>query len=320
LSEGENILKKRKKIIIGSRGSKLALIQANWVKSQLEEANKEIEIVIETIKTTGDKITDVPLAKIGSIGLFTKELENALLEKKVDLVVHSAKDMPTEIPDGLEIGAITERKDPHDVLISKGDLALRDLPQNAKIGTSSLRRIAQLLAFRPDITTVDLRGNLDTRLKKLESGELDAIIVARAGLLRLDLSDKASEIISYDIMLPAVGQGALCIEIRDIDEDIKETISILNHYETMYAVKAERVLLAKLQGGCQVPIGALAEIVFPVNLKLEAVVCSLDGSTVLRDSFAGKVDDFIDIGHSLAHKLAAMGGSRILEEIRKELA
>ncbi len=313
-------MKKRKKIIIGSRGSKLALIQANWVKSQLEEANKEIEIVIETIKTTGDKITDVPLAKIGNIGLFTKELENALLEKKVDLVVHSAKDMPTEIPERLEIGAITERRDPHDALISKGNLALRDLPQNAKIGTSSLRRIAQLLAFRPDLTTVDLRGNLDTRLKKLESGELDAIIVARAGLLRLDLADKASEIIPYDIMLPAVGQGALCIEIRDIDEDIKEAISILNHPETMYAVKAERVLLAKLQGGCQVPIGALAEIVFPVNLKLEAVVCSLDGSTILRNSFTGKVDDFVDIGHSLAHRLAAMGGTKILEEIRKELA
>ena len=177
-------MNKRNKIIIGSRGSKLALIQANWVKAQLEESNKETEFVIEIIKTTGDKITDAPLARIGGVGLFTKELENALLENKVDLVVHSAKDVPTEIPDGLIIGAVTERKDPHDVLISKNNSTLRDLPQNAKIGTSSLRRIAQLLAFRPDISIVDLRGNLDTRLKKLESGGLDAIIVARAGLLR----------------------------------------------------------------------------------------------------------------------------------------
>ncbi|MEE9260512.1 MAG: hydroxymethylbilane synthase [Candidatus Scalindua sediminis] len=313
-------MKKRKKIVIGSRGSKLALIQANWVKSQLEESNPDIKFSIEKFKTKGDKLTDAPLSRLGGTGLFTKELENALLDNKVDLIVHSAKDVPTEIPEGLVLGAFPKREDPHDVLISKNNQCLKDLPQNAVIGTSSLRRRAQILAFRQDLKVVDLRGNLDTRLKKLDSGDLDAIVVARAGLLRFSLSEKASEIIPYDIMLPAVGQGALCIEIRDIDDEVKEIISILNHHETMCEVKTERVLLAKLQGGCQVPIGAHTEIVFPVNLKLEAVVCSLDGTTIIRDSIEGKIDDFADIGYELAYKLLRMGGDTILEEIRKNLA
>ena len=313
-------MKKRKKIVIGSRGSKLALIQANWVKSQLEESNPGIKFSIEKFKTKGDKLTDAPLSRLGGTGLFTKELENALLDNKVDLIVHSAKDVPTEIPEGLVLGAFPKREDPHDVLISKNNQCLKDLPQNAVIGTSSLRRRAQILAFRQDLKVVDLRGNLDTRLKKLDSGDLDAIVVARAGLLRFSLSEKASEIIPYDIMLPAVGQGALCIEIRDNDDEVKEIISILNHHETMCEVKTERVLLAKLQGGCQVPIGAHTEIVFPVNLKLEAVVCSLDGTTIIRDSIEGKIDDFADIGYELAYKLLRMGGDTILEEIRKTLA
>lgn len=313
-------MKKRKKIVIGSRGSKLALIQANWVKSQLEESNPDIKFSIEKFKTKGDKLTDAPLSRLGGTGLFTKELENALLDNKVDLIVHSAKDVPTEIPESLVLGAFPKREDPHDVLISKNNQCLKDLPQNAVIGTSSLRRRAQILAFRQDLKVVDLRGNLDTRLKKLDSGDLDAIVVARAGLLRFSLSEKASEIIPYDIMLPAVGQGALCIEIRDIDDEVKEIISILNHHETMCEVKTERVLLAKLQGGCQVPIGAHTEIVFPVNLKLEAVVCSLDGTTIIRDSIEGKIDDFADIGYELAYKLLRMGGDTILEEIRKSLA
>ncbi len=313
-------MKKRKTIVIGSRGSKLALIQANWVKSQLEESNPDIKFSIEKFKTKGDKLTDAPLSRLGGTGLFTKELENALLDNKVDLIVHSAKDVPTEIPEGLVLGAFPKREDPHDVLISKNNQCLKDLPQNAVIGTSSLRRRAQILAFRQDLKVVDLRGNLDTRLKKLESAELDAIVVARAGLLRFSLSEKASEIIPYDIMLPAVGQGALCIEIRDNDDEVKEIISILNHHETMCEVKTERVLLAKLQGGCQVPIGAHTEIVFPVNLKLEAVVCSLDGTTIIRDSIEGKIDDFADIGYELAYKLLRMGGDTILEEIRKNLA
>ncbi len=313
-------MKKGKIIVIGSRGSKLALIQANWVKSQLEESNPDIKFSIEEIKTTGDYITDAPLSKIGAMGLFTKELENALLDERVDLIVHSAKDVPTEIPDGLVLGAFSKREDPHDVLISKNNQCLKDLPQNAIIGTSSLRRRSQILAFRPDLKVADLRGNLDTRLKKLDSGDLDAIVVARAGLLRFSLSEKASEIIPYDIMLPAVGQGALCIEIRDNDDEVKEIISIINHHETMCEVKTERVLLAKLQGGCQVPIGAHTEIVFPVNLKLEAVVCSLDGTTIIRDSIEGKIDDFADIGYELAYKLLRMGGDTILEEIRKNLA
>lgn len=313
-------MENRNKIVIGSRGSKLALIQANWVKSELEKANKEIEFTIEIIKTTGDNITDVPLSKIGNIGLFTKELENALSDKKVDLVVHSAKDMPTDIPDGLEIGAVTKREDPRDALISKGNVSLKDLPQNAKLGTSSLRRKSQALASRPDLEIVDLRGNLDTRLKKLETGDLDAILVAMAGLTRLGCADKASEVIPYDIMLPAVGQGALCIEIRENDEQIKGIIKVLQHFDTRFAVMAERTLLKRLQGGCQIPIGAHAEIIFPVNLKMEAVVCSLDGTTVIRDSVEGKVDDFSTMGNELAEKLLGRGGRQILEDIRTKLA
>jgi hydroxymethylbilane synthase len=313
-------LEKRDKIVIGSRGSKLALIQANWVKSQLEKDNKEIEFTIEIIKTTGDKITDVPLSKIGSIGLFTKELEDALLDKKIDLVVHSAKDMATEIPDGLEIGAITKREDPRDALISKGNKSLKDLPQNAKLGTSSLRRKAQVLAYRPDLEILDLRGNLDTRLQKLETGDLDAILVAMAGLTRLGCADKATEVIPYDIMLPAVGQGALCIEIRENDEQIKDLLKVVLHYDTRFAVMAERVLLHRLQGGCQIPVGAHAEIIFPVNIKMEAVVCSLDGKTVIRDSVVGKVDDYSVMGLDLANKLLGRGGRQILEDIRANLA
>jgi hydroxymethylbilane synthase len=319
-TDRSGFLENRNKIVIGSRGSKLALIQANWVKSELEKANKEIEFTIEIIKTTGDNITDVPLSKIGSIGLFTKELEDALLDKKVDLVVHSAKDMATDIPDGLEIGAVTKREDPRDALISKGNISLENLPQNAKLGTSSLRRRSQALACRPDLEIVDLRGNLDTRLKKLETGDLDAILVAMAGLTRLGCADKASEVIPYDIMLPAVGQGALCIEIRENDEQIKEIIKILQHFDTRFAVLAERTLLKRLQGGCQIPIGAHAEILFPVNLKMEAVVCSLDGTTVIRDSVEGKVDDFAIMGNGLAEKLLGRGGRQILEDIRTKLA
>ena len=313
-------MENRDKIVIGSRGSKLALIQANWVKSQLEKDNKEIEFTIEIIKTTGDKITDVPLSKIGSIGLFTKELEDALLDKKIDLVVHSAKDMATDIPDGLEIGAITKREDPRDALISKGNLSLKDLPQNAKLGTSSLRRRAQAIAYRPDLEILDLRGNLDTRLQKLETGNLDAILVAMAGLTRLGCADKATEVIPYDIMLPAVGQGALCIEIREDDEQIKNLLKIILHYDTRFEVMAERVLLHRLQGGCQIPVGAHAEIIFPVNIKMEAVVCSLDGKTIIRDSVEGKVDDYSIMGIDLANKLLGRGGRQILEDIRANLA
>jgi hydroxymethylbilane synthase len=313
-------LENRNKIIIGSRGSKLALIQANWVKSELEKANKEIEFFIEVIKTTGDKILDTPLAKIGDIGLFTKELEEALLDKRVDLVVHSAKDMPTAIPDGLEIGAVTEREDPHDALISKDNKSLKDLPQGATLGTSSLRRKAQILALRQDLNIVDLRGNLDTRIGKLKSGELDAIVVAKAGLNRLSRGDEASEIIPSDIMLHAVGQGALCIEVRENDEQVIGIIKVLQHFDTRYCVLAERTLLKRLQGGCQIPIGAHAEVIFPVNLKMEAVVCSLDGPTIIRDSVEGKVDDYATMGNELAERLLGRGGRQILEDIRTKLA
>ena len=254
------------------------------------------------------------------IGLFTKELEEALLDKRVDLVVHSAKDMPTAIPDGLEIGAVTEREDPHDALISKDNKSLKDLPQGATLGTSSLRRKAQILALRQDLNIVDLRGNLDTRIGKLKSGELDAIVVAKAGLNRLGRGDEASEIIPSDIMLHAVGQGALCIEVRENDEQVIGIIKVLQHFDTRYCVLAERTLLKRLQGGCQIPIGAHAEVIFPVNLKMEAVVCSLDGTTIIRDSVEGKVDDYATMGNELAERLLGRGGRQILEDIRTKLA
>jgi len=198
-------------------------------------------------------------------------------------------------------------------------IATNELPERARIGTSSLRRRAQVLAARPDLEIVDLRGNLDTRLKKLDSGDFDAIIAARAGLIRLGMADKASEIIPYDVMLPAVGQGALCIEVRENDQKVKNLIRILIDYNSMFEVKAERALLARLQGGCQVPIGAHAEVIYPSNLKIEAVVCSLDGTTVIRDTVEGKVDDFSTMGIELASKLLGRGGLKILEDIRADL-
>ncbi|HLG31029.1 MAG TPA: hydroxymethylbilane synthase, partial [Candidatus Brocadiales bacterium] len=213
------------RIIIGSRGSKLALVQSNWVKSELERCSPGIEVTIEKISTTGDKITDVPLSRLGGKGLFTKELEVALLERRIDLAVHSMKDLPTEVPEGLMIGAVSKREDPHDILISKKNVGLRELPEGARVGTSSLRRRAQLLALRPDLVIADLRGNLDTRLKKLDTTDLDAIIVARAGVLRLGFKERATQIIPFDELLPAVGQGALCVEIRVNDNEVKELVT-----------------------------------------------------------------------------------------------
>lgn len=308
---------KEKQIIVGSRGSKLALIQTNWVISELKKLNPELEFKIEKISTKGDKLTDAPLSHLGGVGLFTKELEVALIKGKIDLAVHSAKDVPTEIAKELTIGATPKREDPHDVLISNNNATLERLPDDARIGTSSLRRKAQLLAFRPDFKILDLRGNLDTRLKKLETEDLDAIIVAYAGLRRMNYKDQISQIIPFDIMLPAVGQGSLLIEIRKGDSKISKIVSGIDDRQTKAAVEAERALLARLQGGCQVPIGAYAEIE-KNELHIEAVICTLDGDHTIRDRHSGPVSQASKIGDALAQRMLGNGGIKILNEIRQK--
>ena len=308
---------KEKRVIVGSRGSKLALIQANWVISELKRLNPGLEFQIEKISTKGDKITNAPLSRLGGVGLFTKELEVALIKEKIDIAVHSAKDVPTEIHEGLTIGATPKREDPHDVLISCNNASLEKLPDNARIGTSSLRRKAQLLAFREDYKILDLRGNLDTRLKKLEEEDLDAIVVARAGLLRMNYTGQISQIIPFDIMLPAVGQGSLCIEIRKDDTRIQKIVSDIDDEQTRIAVKTERSLLAKLQGGCQVPIGAYAEIQGK-EVSVEAIICTLDGDHAIRDRHSGPKNQAAKIGEELARRMLENGGLKILHEVRKE--
>ena len=310
----------KKRVVIGSRGSKLAMTQSNWVKSKLEGLDPGLEITIERIITKGDKITDVALARIGGKGLFTKELEVALLDGRIDMAVHSLKDLPTELPDGLDVVAVPEREDPHDLLINKhGSKTIRELPDGCKLGTSSLRRSAQLLAIRLDLNIVDLRGNLDTRLKKLESTDLDAIIVAKAGVMRLGAFREDFSVIPFDEMLPAVGQGALGIEVRKGDSEICGVLSSLDHPPTRYAVEAERTLMFELEGGCQVPIGAIGRCTSDGTLKLEAIVCSLDGRKILRDRHAGPAEEAAKVGRTLAHRLLDAGAGEILREIRDNL-
>ena len=311
------MVKEKRVIVVGSRGSKLALIQTNWVISELKRLNPGLEFHIENISTKGDKITNAPLSRLGGVGLFTKELEVALIKEKIDIAVHSAKDVPTEIDEGLTIGATPKREDPHDVLISSNNASLEKLPDNARIGTSSLRRKAQLLAFREDFKILDLRGNLDTRLKKLEMEDMDAIVVAHAGLLRMNYTGQISQIIPFDIMLPAVGQGSLCIEIRKDDARIHKIVSCLDDEQTRIAVEAERALLAKLQGGCQVPIGAYAEV-HGKEVSIEAIICTLDGDHAIRDTHSGPTNQAAKIGDELAQRMLDNGGLKILHEVRKE--
>jgi len=305
---------KAQKIVIGSRGSQLALWQANWVKSELERLHSNTDIDIRIIATSGDKIQDVPLAKIGGKGLFVKEIEEALLANEIDLAVHSMKDVPTELPTELGISVITKRENPLDALISKNGEKLADLPQGATIGTSSLRRSSQLLKYRDDFKIYPLRGNVDTRLRKVEEGKYDAILLASAGLNRLGLANRITEEISHDILLPAMGQGALGIETRLDDTMIYDFISTLNHEQTHYAVSAERSLVGRLDGGCQVPIGAYARIEKGL-ITLKGLVASLDGEVIYKLENVGPVDDAINIGQELGSKLLKMGANEILEKL-----
>ncbi len=304
----------RGNIKIGTRGSKLALWQAEWVRSAIEGLGTHTcELVI--IKTKGDKILDVPLAQVGGKGLFVKEIEEALLDGRIDLAVHSMKDMPSGIPGGLCIGAVPEREDPRDVLISKQGRPFSDLPKNARIGTSSLRRAAQLRHARPDIVILPLRGNLDTRLRKLESEDMDAVVLAAAGMRRLGLEERITEYLNEHIMLPAVGQGALCIEIRTDDPDIGPVISKLDHPRTRAVVMGERGFLNHLEGGCQVPIAAHGKIE-EHTFTLRGLVAEIDGSTLIQKSLSGPASESEKIGIALGERLLSMGAGEILENMK----
>jgi hydroxymethylbilane synthase len=305
-------------VVIGTRGSALALIQAGMVKAALESAFPERIFTLKMIKTTGDLVTDIPLEKIGDKGIFIKELEKALLDKEIDLAVHSMKDMPTALPEALTIAAMLPREEPWDVVIAgKPSMKLAGLPAGALIGSSSLRRRSQLLRHYPHLNIQSIRGNLDTRLKKLRQGDFDAIILAYAGVKRMGWTDQITEKLSGTICLPAVGQGAIGIETRKEDEDVAALVASLNCPHTEMAVTAERAFLRRLEGGCQVPIGALAEL-SGGELVLQGMVASIDGVIMFRARERGNPAGAEAIGTTLAEKLLQHGCGSILEQIRQE--
>ncbi|QPJ65919.1 MAG: hydroxymethylbilane synthase [Candidatus Nitrohelix vancouverensis] len=304
------------KVVIGTRSSELAMWQANWIKSLIETQEIENQVVVEIlkIKTLGDKILDVPLNKIGGKGLFVKEIEEAIMRKEADIAVHSMKDVPMKLPYELSIGAITERESPFDALISTSGQTLDTLPKGSRIGTSSLRRSSQLLAYRPDFEIKQLRGNINTRLAKLEAGEFDAIILAAAGLHRMGWNDKITELISPDVILPAMGQGAVGIENRTYDMDIQAIVGRLDHEETHLTVEAERAFVQYLEGGCQVPIGAYATLDGD-ELTLKGLVASLDGKTIIRSQITGPSYEARKMGFDLGEEIYENGGGVILKEL-----
>lgn len=302
------------KLTIGTRQSLLALWQSNHIAALLRKQYPKCEVVLKKIVTKGDRILDVPLAQIGGKGLFTKEIEEDLLDGTIDLAVHSLKDMPTVLPEGLCLTAITERANVGDAFVSNKYGSFEELPLGAVVGTSSLRRKAQLLAKRPDLEIRDLRGNVDTRLRKLDEGLYDAIILAAAGLERLGHGDRISSLIPADVCLPAVGQGALAIEARTEDKEVRDMLSFLNDLTTKQATDAERAFLGLLEGGCQVPIGVHADVEGE-NIRIEAIIAALDGSNILRDTINGKADDAVSLGQQLGKKMLAAGGQEILAAI-----
>lgn len=307
----------KREIVVGSRESKLAMWQAGWVVERLKEQSPQYDYRIVGLRTQGDNILDVALAKIGDKGLFTKELELAMLRGDIDMAVHSMKDLPTELPEGLAIGAVCRREYPGDVLISRMGLKLDELPEGALIGTSSLRRCAQLLRYRKDLRMTNLRGNINTRLRKLEEEKLDATVLAYAGVHRMGWGDRITQVLPFEICLPAVGQGSIGVEIRDGDREILELVSRIDHAESRCAITAERALLKELEGGCQIPIGALGTVENGC-LKVEGVVASLDGEQLIRSSLVGETDDAAWAGIKLAEKLVHLGAGEILRKMRQE--
>ena len=305
------------KVTIGSRGSPLALWQANWVKDLLLGHHSDLAVDIKIIKTSGDRIQDVPLAKIGGKGLFVKEIEEGLLKREVDFAVHSMKDMPIIFAVNLCIACVTKRENPFDALISRNNIKLDDLPKGAKIGTGSLRRMSQLLYYRPDLNLVPLRGNLETRLKKLETEGLDAIILAAAGLIRLGWKDCITEIIPPEILLPAMGQGAVGIETRKNDVDNQILLADMDDEQTHYALDAERALVSQLEGGCNVPIGSFATLNGD-QITLRGLVASLDGKTMYKKELTDLKTNAVALGRRMGDELIEMGADRIMQEIKSD--
>ena len=303
-----------RQLIIGTRGSTLAIWQAEWVQSRLRELEPGLPVALKRIKTTGDRILDSPLAMIGGKGLFVKEIEEALARGEIDIAVHSMKDVPTSLPVGMEILSIPARDDPRDALISGDGVSFEKLHDGARIGTSSLRRQAQVLHARPDFQVSMLRGNVDTRLRKLDAGEYDAILLAAAGLRRLGLEQRITEFLSYDVCLPAISQGALGLEGRADDRFVRELVLRLEDPSTRMAVTAERGFLERLEGGCQVPIAAHATV-DDQTMTLRGLIASVDGHRLIQGSSEGPIGDAKKIGVALAERLLSQGGREILREI-----
>ena len=304
-----------KTIKIGTRGSKLALWQAEQVKSTISTAFPNLSVEIQVIKTKGDIILDVALSKIGDKGLFTKEIETALINGEVDLAVHSLKDLPTELPEGLVIGGMLPRGEVRDVLISKNGKKLCEMTENDRIATSSLRRKAQLLHYNPKLTIVDIRGNVDTRLKKMNDGHCDALIMAGAGIIRLGYENLITEFIAPEVILPAVSQGAVAIEIREDDEHIQRIIDAISDEQTWQTTMAERWLLRTLEGGCQVPVACFSETAGN-QIKLTGLVADVDGKTVIRKAVSCPIEEASEKAIELAQSILDEGGKEILESIR----
>ena len=304
----------RSPLVIGTRGSQLALWQAQWVQAQLKQLAPDLSVVLKRIQTSGDKIQDVPLAKVGGKGLFVKEIEEALLREEIDLAVHSMKDVPAVLPNGLTIICVPDREDPRDALLTYGGKKLDALPLHARVGTSSLRRQSQLLHVRPDLHIEMLRGNVDTRLRKLQENHFDAIVLAASGLKRLGWDAHITECLPIDVSLPAIGQGALGIEGREDDGFVRELVASLEHHSTRVAVAAERALLKRLEGGCQVPIAGHA-VLEGESLTLDGLVVSLDGKRYVRYSLTGSMSEAESIGRKVAEELLDRGARPILQEI-----
>ena len=311
MTEQANILR------IATRKSALALWQAEFVKAELERFHPDLTVELVPMSTQGDIILDTPLAKIGGKGLFVKELEQAMLDGRADIAVHSMKDVPVEFPEGLELNTICEREDPRDAFVSNKYKSLDELPQGAVVGTSSLRRQCQVRALRPDLDIRDLRGNVNTRLAKLDNGDYDAIILAAAGLLRLEMPERIADFIEPETSLPANGQGAVGIECRSDDERVKALLAPLEHTETRIRVLAERAMNRRLEGGCQVPIGAYA-LVNGEQVHIRGLVGAVDGSEILRDEVSGSVENAEQLGVQLAEQLLAQGADQILAEVYRD--
>ncbi len=313
--EQQRVGVKMKEMRIGTRGSPLALWQANWVKESLSKVYPQLRVSLVRITTKGDKLVDVSLARVGGKGLFVKEIEEKLLAGRIDLAIHSMKDVPVQLPEGLHIQSIPQREDSRDVLISKDHLTLEELPRGAKIGTSSLRRRAQLLSYRPDLTMVPLRGNVHTRLAKIKTMNLDAIVLAAAGIKRMNLAENISQPISTEVCLPAIGQGALGLETRVDNNEVNQYLSILDDESSHVSVRAERAFLRRLGGGCQVPIAALGTISAGGTLVLRGLVGSLDGRKLIKGAIEGEMGRAEELGMALAENLLSQGADEILREI-----